>query len=73
MKTKKTHNMIFLTLDLRLKSFHIVFSFVEREQGVVIVKEHGKNILHPLLVKCHEHLHPSVMSYKNYVDYDIFD
>jgi hypothetical protein len=29
--TRKVHNMIFLTLDPRCKSLHIVFSFVGRE------------------------------------------
>jgi hypothetical protein len=64
--------MFFLTLDLRLKGFQIVFSFVGREQGVVIVEEYDRNILYPMLVKCREHLHPLVISDRNYVDYDIF-
>jgi hypothetical protein len=71
-ENKKTHNMVFLTLDIRFKSFQIIFSFVGREQGVVIVEEYDWNILYPMLVKCHEHLHPLIMSYRNYVDYDIF-
>jgi hypothetical protein len=32
---KKTHNMIFLMLDIRLKSLRIVSSFVGRDQRVV--------------------------------------
>jgi hypothetical protein len=73
MKTKKTHNMIFSTLDPRFKKFHIISSFVGREQGVVIVEEYDRNILYPMLVKCHEHLHSLVRLDRNYVDYDIFD
>jgi hypothetical protein len=33
---KIIHNMVFLMLDIRLKSLHIVSSFVGRDQGVVV-------------------------------------
>jgi len=52
---KKVHNMIFLMLDSRFKSFRIVSSFVGREQGVVLVEEYDRKSLYPMLVKCHEH------------------
>jgi hypothetical protein len=42
---KKAHNMIFLMLDPRYKSLHIVSSFVGREQGVAIVEEYDPYIL----------------------------
>jgi hypothetical protein len=50
-----------------------ISSFVRREQCVVIIEEYDRNILYPMLVKCHEHLHPLVRSYRNYVDYDVFE
>jgi hypothetical protein len=34
---RKAHNMIFLMLDPRYNNFHIISSFVGREQGVVLV------------------------------------
>jgi hypothetical protein len=52
---KKVHNMIFLMLDPRFKSLHIISSFVEREQGVALVEEYDRKPLYPMLVKCHEH------------------
>jgi len=59
---KKTHNMISFMLDPKYKSLRIVSSFVGKEQGVVLVEEYGKKSLYPMLVKCHEHLHPLVRS-----------
>jgi hypothetical protein len=70
---KKTHNMISLMLDLKYKSLHIVSSFVEREQGVALVEEYDKKSLYPMLVKCHEHLHPLVKLERNSTNRDIFN
>ncbi len=53
---KKPHNM----LDPRYERLHIVSSFVGREQGVALVDEYDRKTLYPMLVKCHEHLHPLV-------------
>jgi hypothetical protein len=39
---RKAHNMIFLMLDLRYKSLHIVSSFVGKEQGVALVEEYDR-------------------------------
>jgi hypothetical protein len=64
--------MISLMLDPRFKSLHIVSSFVGREQGVSLVEEHDKKSLYPMLVKCHEHLHPFIRLTRHYVDQDIF-
>jgi hypothetical protein len=69
---KKTHNMIFLTLNPRYKSLRIVSLFVGKEQGIVFVEEHDRKSLYPMLVKCYEHLHLLVRSKKNFVDQDIF-
>jgi hypothetical protein len=53
------------------KSLSIVCSFVEREQGVVFVENYDRKTLYPMLVKCHEHLHPLVRLDKNFVEQDI--
>ncbi len=47
-------------LNPRYKSLHIVSSFVGREQHVVLVGEYDRKSLYPMLVKCHEHLHPNI-------------
>jgi hypothetical protein len=39
---RKAHNMLFLLLDPRFKTFHLVSSLIGREQGKVIVEEHDK-------------------------------
>jgi hypothetical protein len=59
-ENKKAQNMISLMLDPRFKSFHIISSFVGKEQGVALVKEYDRKSLYPMLVKCYEHLHPLV-------------
>jgi hypothetical protein len=55
-------------LDLRFKSLHILSSFVGKEQGVAFVEEYDRKSLYPMLVKCHEHLHPLVRLNKNFVN-----
>jgi hypothetical protein len=65
---KKTHNMIFLTLNPRSKSFNIISLFVGSEQGVALVEEHDRKSLYPMLVKCHEHLHLLVKLERNFID-----
>ncbi len=37
---KKTHNMLVLMLDTRLKSLCLVSSFIGRDQGVAIVEQY---------------------------------
>jgi len=70
---RKVHNMISLMLDLRYKNLHVVSSFVGREQNVVLVEKYDRKSLYPMLVKCHEHLHPLVRLKKNSTDHNIFD
>jgi hypothetical protein len=72
-ENRKAHNMISLMLDPRFKSLRIVSSFVGREQGVALVEEYDRKSLYPMLVKCHEHLHPLVRLNRNCVDQDIFE
>jgi hypothetical protein len=61
---KKAHNMDSLMLDPKLKNLHIISSFVGRDQEIV-VQENDKKSLYPMLLKCHEHLHPYVKSFAN--------
>jgi len=72
-ENRKVHNMISLMLDPRFKSLRIVFSFVGREQGVVLVEKYDRKSLYPMLVKCHEHLHPLVRLDRNCADQGIFE
>jgi hypothetical protein len=50
---KKSHNMLSLMLDTKLKTFHLVSSFGDHVQGKAIVEEYDKifvsNILKMLL------------------------
>ncbi len=65
--------MISVMLNPRFENLCIVSSFVKREQAVVLIKEYDRKSLYPMLVKCHEHLHPLVRLDMNYVDQDIFE
>ncbi len=65
---RKTHNMIFLMLDPKYKNLCMISSFVGKEQGVIPIEKYDTKSLYPMLVKCHEHLHPLVESKRNSVD-----
>jgi hypothetical protein len=41
---RKTHNMLSWMLDSQVKSFHLMFSFVDNEQGISIVEKYNKNL-----------------------------
>jgi hypothetical protein len=49
--------MLFLMLDPRFKTFHLVSSFIGREQSNAIVEEYDKLSLFFMLIKCYYHLH----------------
>jgi hypothetical protein len=72
-ENRKAHNMISLMLDPRLKSFCIISSFVGKEQGVAFVEEYDRKSSYPMLVKCHEHLHPLVRLDMNCVGQDMLE
>jgi hypothetical protein len=72
-ENRKVHNMIFLMLNLRLKSLRIIFSFVGKEQGVALATEYDRKSLYPMLVKCHGHLHPLVRLDRICADHNIFE
>jgi hypothetical protein len=68
----KACNINSLMFDPRYKSLNMVSSFVEKEQGVGLVEEYDRKSLYPMLVKCHEHLHPLVRLITNSADQNIF-
>ncbi len=70
-ENNKAHNMDSLMLDPRFKNLHIIFSFVRKEQNVLLVEKYDKMSLYPMLVKCHEHLHPSLRLDRNYSNQEI--
>jgi len=59
---RKAHNMFFKMLDPRFKTFHLISSFIGREQGKVIIKKYDKKSSFPMLLKCYYHMHPLVES-----------
>jgi hypothetical protein len=65
--------MIFLILNLTYNSFCIISSFVGKEQAVVLVEEYDRKSLYPMLVKCHEHLHPLAKLETSFANQNIFD
>jgi hypothetical protein len=65
---RKAHNMFFLMLDPRFKTFGLVSSFTSCEQRKAIVEENDKNSLFPMLLKCYYHLHPLVEYERGVVD-----
>jgi hypothetical protein len=54
---KKTHNMLAIMLDPRLKSLHLVSSFIGCDQGVTIVEQYDIMSLYPMLMKRYYHFH----------------
>jgi hypothetical protein len=65
---RKTHNILALMLDLKLKSPRLVSFFIGSDQGIVIVEKCDIMSLYPLLMKCYYHLHPSIESKNGFVD-----
>jgi hypothetical protein len=57
---RKAHNILFSMLDLRLKTFCLVSSFIGREQEKAIVEKYDKKSSFPTLLKCYYHLHPLI-------------
>jgi hypothetical protein len=49
--------MLLLMLDPQFKSFHLVSSFVDHEQGISITENYDKKSLHLMFLKCCHHLH----------------
>jgi hypothetical protein len=47
----RTHNMLTLMLDSRLKSLKLICSFIGHKDGMAIVKENDRKSLFPMLLK----------------------
>jgi hypothetical protein len=65
---KKSHNMLSLMLNPRLKTCHLVCSLVGCEQGKAIVAKYDTLKKIPMLLKRHYHLHPLPKSERGVVD-----
>ncbi len=50
---RKVHNMLFLMLNLRFKSFHLIFSFIGHGEGVSTVEKYNKQSLYSMFLKCY--------------------
>jgi hypothetical protein len=44
-------------LDLKFLKNCLVFSYVDKKQGVSIMEQYDKRALYPMLVKSYNHLH----------------
>jgi len=60
-------------LDPRFKNLRLISSLIGQEQGISIVQKYDMRSLFPMLLKCHQHLHPVVKSKiaKQNIDVDI--
>jgi hypothetical protein len=65
---KKVHNMFFLMLDPRFKTFHLVSSLIGHEQGKAIVEEYDKKSLFLMFLTCYYHLHPLTKTERGVVE-----
>ncbi len=52
--------MLSLMLDPRFKTFCLVSSLIDREQGKTIVEKYDTKSLFLMIFKCYYHLHPLV-------------
>ncbi len=68
MKRKKTHDMLSLMLDPRLKNLNLVSYFIAWKEVVFILKDYDKQCLFPMLLKWHHAFHPlfefEIMTYQ---------
>jgi hypothetical protein len=49
---EKAHNMLYLMLDFKFKTIHLVSTLICCEQGKAIIEEYDKNLCF-LCFKCH--------------------
>ncbi len=69
---KKVHNLLGFMFDLKFERFHLIFSFIGCDKGVIIVEENDRRFLYSnMFLKCHHHLHPMTKSKVGYVDQTI--
>jgi hypothetical protein len=50
--------MLCLIQNLKIKSFHLISSFIGHEKDVNIVEEYDKQSLYPMFLKQYHYLHP---------------
>ncbi len=56
---RKTHNVLVIMLDPKLKSLHLVSSSIGCDQGVaIVVEQYDIMSLYPMFMKCYYQLHP---------------
>ncbi len=56
---RKTHNVLVLMLDPKLKSLHLVSSSIGCDQGVaIVVEQYDTMSLYPMFMKCYYQSHP---------------
>jgi hypothetical protein len=55
---KRIHNLLTLMLDFKFKSLRLIFSFINHEHEVAIIKQYDRKSLFPMFLKFHHHLHP---------------
>jgi hypothetical protein len=55
-------------LDPRCKTFYFVSSFINHEQGKLVVEEYDRIFLFLMFLKCHYHLHVFAEFEKGVVD-----
>jgi hypothetical protein len=60
--------MFSLMLNLKFKTFCLVSTLIGYEEGKAIVEKYDRNVLFPMLLKCHYHLHPLVKSKRGIVN-----
>jgi hypothetical protein len=65
--------MLALMLDPRLKSLHLVFSFIGCDQGIAIVEQYDTMPLYLILMKCYYHLHPSIEFDNSFANHKVDD
>jgi hypothetical protein len=65
---RKTHNTLALMLNPTFNSLHLVFSFIDHDQGITIVKQYDTMSLYLMLMKCFYHLHSLIKSNNGFVN-----
>jgi hypothetical protein len=60
-------------LDPRFKSLHLVFYFIGRDQGVVVVEQYDTMSLYLMVMKCYYNLHPSIEFDNGFADHKVED
>jgi hypothetical protein len=68
MKGKKTHNILSLKLNFRLKNLYLISSLIGFENDMAIIEKYDEKFLCLMFLKCHHHLHLLVESKNDFVN-----